>query len=147
MKEYIIREIEEEDLKHGFFQTLGNLTYVGNPDFERAKQVLKLIKNNPLHRIYVSPDRNSNEILGATTLLVEPKFIHDCSSVGHIEDVVTHTSYEGQGIGTALMRKALEDALEVGCYKVILDCPEKRISFYERLGFRRHNQEMRLDLK
>ena len=147
VREYIIREIEEEDLKNGFFQTLTNLTYVGNPNLERAKEVLRLIKNNPLHRIYVSVDTHSNEVLGATTLLVEPKFIHDCGSIGHIEDVVTRDSYQGQGIGTALVRRTIKDALEANCYKTILDCSENNIPFYEKLGFRRHGIEMRLDLK
>ena len=28
------------------------------------------------------------KVIGCATLLIEPKFIHECSNVGHIEDVV-----------------------------------------------------------
>ena len=42
-------------------------------------------------------------MIGATTLLVEQKFIHSGGKAGHIEDVVTRKGFEGLGIGSALI--------------------------------------------
>ena len=87
---FTVREIEELDLQNGFFQTLLNLTEVGEieSDYERAKKIFKEIKSWPFYRIYVAV-KDDGEILGSTTLLVERKFVHNGVKVGHIEDVAT----------------------------------------------------------
>jgi glucosamine-phosphate N-acetyltransferase len=77
--------------------------------------------------------------------LVEDKFIHNGGRVGHIEDVAVHRDHKKQGIGATLVRHAIDQARQRGCYKVILDCAEPLVAFYEHLGFRRHEQEMRMD--
>ena len=40
-----------------------------------------------------------------------------------------------KGIGTALVRHAVEQARRLACYKVILNCQGDRVGFYTRLGF------------
>jgi predicted N-acetyltransferase YhbS len=66
--------------------------------------------------------------------------------LGHIEDVSVRVGYEKMGVGTALVRHAKEQARKLGCYKVILNCAEHLVPFYESLGFRRHVAQMRIDL-
>ena len=39
------------------------------------------------------------KVVGSTTLLIEPKFIHNGGLVGHIEDVVVNKEFQGQKIG------------------------------------------------
>ena len=53
---------------------------------------------------------------------------------------------QGRGLGTALVRHAIEEARRLGCYKVILDCFEPLVGFYDRMGFRPFNRGLRLDL-
>ena len=145
---FIIREIEQADLEKGFFQTLSNLAMVGRirDDLEQAKKILQEIKSYPLYKIFVAVKNDDADIIGSITLLIEQKFIHDGGKSGHIEDVVTRKEYEGIGVGSALVSAALAFAREKNCYKVILDCSEKNVRFYEKIGFRRNEISMRYDL-
>jgi len=143
MPEIIIREIEEDDLKNGFLETLDFLRNTGDLDKNKANEILKKIKQNPNHIIYVAID--NKKIVGSTTLLIEQKFIHDGGLVGHIEDVVVRKDYEGKGIGIKLVTTLLERAKEKNCYKTILDCKDDVKQFYERNGFKRESNGMRYD--
>jgi len=143
MPEIIIREIEEDDLKNGFLETLDFLRNTSNLDKNKANEILKKIKQNPNHIIYVAID--NKKIVGSTTLLIEQKFIHDGGLVGHIEDVVVRKDCEGKGIGIKLVTSLLERAKEKNCYKTILDCKDDVKQFYERIGFKRESNCMRYD--
>ena len=143
MPEIIIREIEEDDLKNGFLETLDFLRNTSDLDKNKANEILKKIKQNPNHIIYVAID--NKKIVGSTTLLIEQKFIHDGGLVGHIEDVVVRKDYEGKGIGIKLVTSLLERAKEKNCYKTILDCKDDVKQFYERIGFKHESNGMRYD--
>jgi glucosamine-phosphate N-acetyltransferase len=146
--DFIIREIQQADLEKGFFQTLSNLSVLGRirDDLEHAKKILQEIKSYPLYKIFVAVKNDDTEIIGSITLLIEQKFIHDGGKSGHIEDVVTRREYEGMGVGSALVSAALVFAKEKNCYKVILNCSEKNVPFYEKNGFRRNEISMRYDI-
>lgn len=135
-------------MDRGFFETLSNLKSVGelSGDLERSKRILREIKSNPLYKIFVAV-KDDDEVVGATTLLIEQKFIHNGGRSGHIEDVVTRKGFQGMGIGSSVVKKALEAAKEAGCYKIVLDCSEENVPFYEKLGFKKHGVEMRLGLE
>jgi len=143
MPEIIIREIEEEDLENGFLETLDFLRNASDLDKNKANEILKKIKQNSNHIIYVAID--NKKIVGSTTLLIEQKFIHDGGLVGHIEDVVVRKDYEGKGIGIKLVTSMLERAKEKNCYKTILDCKDDVKQFYERIRFKRESNGMRYD--
>ena len=143
MPEIIIREIEEDDLEKGFLETLDFLRNASDLDKNKANEILKKIKQNPNHIIYVAID--NKKIVGSTTLLIEQKFIHNGGLVGHIEDVVVRKDYEGKGIGIKLVTSLLERAKEKNCYKTILDCKDDVKQFYERIGFKHESNGMRYD--
>jgi glucosamine-phosphate N-acetyltransferase len=147
MIKFVIRELRNSDFENGFFETLSNLSQIGSIDrnLERAARILKTIRKNNTTRIYVA-EKNDGEIIGSITLLLEQKFIHDGGKVGHIEDVVTRKEYSGQGIGSALVHKCIDVAKRLNCYKVILDCSQSNIPFYEKAGFRKHEVSMRYDI-
>ena len=63
------------------------------------------------------------------------------------KDVAVRKGYEGKGVGSAVVGKAIQRARELGCYKVILDRKEELVPFYTGLGMRRHEVGMRIDLK
>ena len=142
---FSVRELEEKDLQNGFIETLNFLRTVGNLSDSQLKTIFKKIKSNPDNKIFVAVDEDG-KVMGATTLIIEQKFIHEGGKVGHIEDVVTHKDFRKMGIGKALIERALEVAKAAGCYKVILNCVEENLPFYGKLGFHKHGLEMRLDL-
>jgi glucosamine-phosphate N-acetyltransferase len=145
---FIIREIQQTDLRKGFFQTLSSLSTVEGirDDLKQAEKILQEIKSYPIYKIFVAVKNDDGEIIGSITLLIEQKFIHNGGRAGHIEDVVTRKEYEGSGVGSALVNTALAFAKEKNCYKVILDCSEKNLPFYEKIGFRRNEFSMRYDI-
>ena len=143
MEKIEIREIEEDDTEKGFLQTLDCLRNASGLDKNKAKEILKKIKQNPDHIIHVAID--DEKIVGSTTLFIEQKFIHDGGYVGHIEDVVVRKDYERKGIGIKLITSVLERAKEKNCYKTILDCKDDVKQFYERIGFKRESSCMRYD--
>ena len=143
MPEIEIREIEEDDLEKGFLETLDFLRNASNLDKNKAKEILKKIKQNTNHIIHVAIE--NKKIVGSTTLLIEQKFIHGGGLVGHIEDVVVRKDYEGKGIGMKLVISLLDVAKQRKCYKTILNCEDSLKQFYEKIGFKKTTNEMRYD--
>ena len=141
-----VRELRAGDLEKGFLETLENLSDTGGLAPKEARGIFGPMKSNPLYHVFVAVAADG-QVIGATTLLVEQKFIHHGGLVGHIEDVVVRKGHEGKGVGGSVVRAALEKARRLGCYKVILDCKEDLVDFYGRLGFSRHDVGMRIDLK
>ncbi len=143
MSEIEIREIEEGDLEKGFLKTLDFLRNASSLDKNKAKEILKKIKQNSNHVIHVAT--YDKKIVGSATLFIEQKFIHDGGLVGHIEDVVVRKDYEGQGIGMKLIISLLDVAKQRKCYKTILNCEDNLRPFYEKIGFKKATNEMRYD--
>jgi glucosamine-phosphate N-acetyltransferase len=138
---FTIRDIEKEDISSGnFLETLENLSSHPTKNKQLAYDILKQIRSNPFHRIFIAVlDRNEHikkNVIGSTTLLVEPKFIYNGGSVGHLEDVVVKKGYEGKGIGKKLIEHAMHIATtEFNCVKIVLDCSDQNIAFYQKLGY------------
>lgn len=145
---YAIREIEENDIESGgLLEVLENLAPVGGLSKPAAKAILKEIKSNPLHRIFVAvvqDGRNQGLIIGTTTLLVEPKFIFGGGRVAHIEDVAVRAEYQRKGIGFKLVNYATEQAAIMRCVRTVLDCSDENIPFYERIGYSYHGNSMKI---
>jgi glucosamine-phosphate N-acetyltransferase len=143
----VIREIELADLKRGFFDILSNLAEIGDiaNQNDRAEKILSEIKLLRFCTIFVAV-KQDGQLIGSITLLIEQKFIHNGGKVGHIEDVVTRREYQGSGIGKALVLKALDYAKQNKCYKVVLNCSNRNVEFYKKIGFKEHEVSMRFDL-
>lgn len=143
MSEIIVRKIIESDLDNGFLESLDSLRKTSDLDRNKARTILKKISQNPDQVIFVASYKG--KIIGSTTLLIEQKFIHDGGKVGHIEDVVVSREFQSKGIGAIIIKAALDYAKTQGCYKTILDCDDKVMPFYEKLGFTKNSNGMRYD--
>ncbi len=143
MVDITIRELEEKDLFNGFLESMDSLKLASNLDIEKAKEIFEKISSNSNHYVYVAI--LDGRVVGSTTMLIEPKFIHNGGNVAHIEDVVVSKEYQRKGIGEMLMRSLLDLAKDKNCYKTILDCTDEVKPFYEKIGFRRTSNGMRYD--
>lgn len=129
-----IRQSKPSDIDQ-LIPLLSELTTVGNP---------QNIPDTVFENIYVAVI--NDQIIGCATILIEDKIIHDGSRVGHIEDVTVNHSFRNQGIGKLLIDNCVEIAKQRKCYKVILDCDDNNVKFYEKCGFKTHGMCMRIDL-
>ena len=138
MTDYQITELEKDDYYRGFLRLLEQLTTVNVDDitYDQFLNQLDKIKS----KVFVI--RHDNQIIGTSSVFIEPKFIRKLSHVGHIEDVVVEKNYRGKGLGKMLLNHCLRYAKDQNCYKVILNCENKNIKFYEKCGFINKNVEM-----
>ncbi|HEY7080341.1 MAG TPA: GNAT family N-acetyltransferase, partial [Nitrososphaeraceae archaeon] len=145
---YSIRELEESDIETGgLLEVLENLAPVGGLTISTATAILKEIKSNPLHKIYVAvvqEDAKQGLVIGTTTLLVEQKFIFGGGRVGHIEDVAIRAGYQRRGIGFKLVKYATEQSVLMRCVRTVLDCSDENIPFYEKVGYSHHGNTMKI---
>lgn len=139
----MIRLIEFKDYDNGVMPLLGQLTESGTPTRDQFCSQLDLMNRNNVYTfVYVKEEK----IVGIASIFIEPKLIHNLSFVGHIEDVVVDQQFRGCQIGKELITHLTRFAEGKGCYKVILDCDEKNMSFYEKCGYKRNGVEMRINL-
>lgn len=142
---HMIRELKEQDFQNGFLETIQYLSEIDNIPLDKFLETFQRMKRNTDNIVFVAVT-DEEKVVGVLTLLIEQKFIHGCGRVGHIEDVVVHGDFRGQGIARDLIKKAFEVAEKEECYKVILNCRNELVPFYEKFGFRKHELEMRLDI-
>jgi len=86
--------------------------------------------------------RLKNKIIGAGTIFKLEK-MHN-NPVGQIEDVIISENYRGHGLGKEIVNDLVKIGLEdFKCYKVVLNCLDKNIKFYEKCGFNISGAQMR----
>ena len=140
--------IHESVSREKILKLLSQLTSVtdSNGSLISSKDYGNFFSNlEPNTHIYVL-ENSENQLIGMGTLLIESKLIHGGSKVAHIEDVVIDKKYQGNGYGKILINNLIEKAKKFKCYKIILNCNEKNIGFYEKAGFQQKNVEMSLYL-
>lgn len=136
----IFRDLESNDFNKDYLKLLEQLTEV-NPEKITFNNFNNFVNNlNYKHRIIVV--ENNNKIVASGTLLIENKIIHGISKICHIEDVVVDKSTRGTGLGKQLVNFLSNLANYNKCYKVILNCKESNIRFYEKCGFKKKEVEM-----
>ena len=138
------RRLQVDDYQKGFLRLLSQLSTVGNVSKEKFEALFKKRENNPLYHTFVA--ERDGKIICSATLLIEDKYLHECSPAGHIEDVVVDESYRRTGLGKKLIEHLIKEARANGCYKVILDCEDKNIPFYQSCNLSKHGNEMSIYL-
>ena len=138
MQNYEIVPIAEKHIE-SFSSAVGSvarerkyLAFLDQPSLEKSRAfVLENIEGNWPHYVAIS----DGKVIGwcDITSLHRPVFAHS-GSLG----IGVLAPYRGQGIGEALMRKAIEKAKTLGLTRIELTVREKNkpaISLYEKLGF------------
>lgn len=138
-----LRELEAGDNDKGFLDLLAQLTVVGEISQQQFKDRFQLLQSKqPDYYIVVLEDVDKQRVVASATLLIEYKILRHCGKVGHIEDVVVNDGYRGQKLGQRVIAALMAHAQSQGCYKVILDCSDSNVPFYEKCGFMRKEVQM-----
>lgn len=144
IKEYLDIEDDNKLIKIiNIFKLLTQLTNSPPLNYDKVKEIISNLPNNQNIYIYTNSD---NEIMGIITLIIEQKLIHSGKCVGHIEDLVIDHKYNKKGIGSELINYCVQKAKDNNCYKVILDCKEELIPFYNKNNFKQQGVCMRKEI-
>ena len=139
MESVVLRDLWGPDLHQGFFETLAALREVDLTPEQAAEILRRRLAMGTRTVVAVIGDR----IVGTASYLLEEKFY---GKVSHIEDVAVNPQFKGLGIGQSLIEELIARSRLAGCYKVILDCDDPMVAYYERAGFRKTTNGMRRDL-
>jgi glucosamine-phosphate N-acetyltransferase len=133
-----LRRLQAEDYSKGYCQLLSVLTQVGEIPEPAFQTTLQRIDSQPdTYNILVLEEEETGALAATGTLLIEQKFVHNTGKVGHVEDIVVSPDFQRRGLGKKMIEALLEIARGRGCYKVILDCSEEVLAFYEKCGLAR----------
>lgn len=111
----------------------------GVPDLATAHGIFARMQSYPFYRLFVA--ECGDRLVGTYALLVMENLAHGGTPSAIVEQVMVAPDQQGTGVGTAMMRHALEEARRAGCYKATLSSSLKRAgahAFYDGLGFARH---------
>jgi len=137
-----LRNLEPKDFGRNFLDLLSELTTVSKLSQGWCEQRLAMMRSDALQEMVVIEDLDNGLLCAAGTMVIENKFIHECGRIGHLEDVVVHYGLRAKGLGKRVVDRAAEIAKGHGCYKILVDCAEKNVAFYEKCGFKRNCVQM-----
>lgn len=127
------RALRSDDMNYlKLLEQLTSVGYVTKNDFE---QRFSTMKNSESYFIVVLEDVNSSKIVGAATLVVELKYIHECGLRGRVEDVVVDLTMRGKRLGILINEALVKMARSLGVYKLSLECKTELIPFYNKFGY------------
>jgi glucosamine-phosphate N-acetyltransferase len=145
-----IRRLQLSDISpdSGFFDALQELDTNRQIDFDKAKDLFAELTKDSNHYIFVAEmDSGFAPIIGTATLRVEKQFLHNCSQYGVIDNVCVRKQFKGMSIGSQIISYICDFAKNDGCYKLILNCRDSVIPFYNKNGFSKVGNEMRRNLQ
>lgn len=132
-----------EDNINEYLELIKNLSdTVERDNMNNLMNYYKIMELYPFIQIWIALEVSSNKIIGCGTILIEPKFIHKCGSVAHIEDVCVLPEYHSNGYGKLIIQLLIDVSKVNNCYKIILNCNDEKKGFYEKCGFRKTNNQM-----
>ena len=59
-----------------------------------------------------------------------------------MEDIVVHKSNRGEKLGQIIVEHLIKFAKDEGCYKIIADCKDELLKFYNKTGFERRGLQI-----
>lgn len=139
---YSFRQLQQNDYSNDYLETLKVLTTVGEISPEMFADVFNNWLSLPeIYQPHVITN-NDGTVVATGMLFIERKVIHECGSVGHIEDIAVAKSEQGKKLGFSMISGLTEVAKNKGCYKIILDCSPHNVKFYEKCGYKNDGVEM-----
>jgi glucosamine-phosphate N-acetyltransferase len=137
-----MRPLMKSDYGRGVLDVLKVLTSVGNISKVRFEEQFDYWhkRNDMYFNLVICNEQD--RVVAVGSIVLERKLIHECGVVGHIEDIAVASSEQGRRLGLRIIHALTEIGRSQGAYKVILDCSEKNVPFYEKCGYVRAGCEM-----
>ena len=117
VKEYM--DYNEQEIL-SLYESVGWDNYTKNP---------QMLKEAYLHSLRIYAAYVDNKLVGIV------RVVGDGSSVVFVQDLLVYPEYQRQGIGTALLKRIMEDYRGVYQLHLLTENTEKTLAFYKSLGF------------
>ena len=111
--------VKLEDVLH-LYQAVGWTNYTNQP---------QMLEQSLAHSLAIYVARDGEEIVGLVRL------VGDGFSSVFVQDLIVLPSYQRQGIGSSLMKQALENFKEAYQVQLATEQTEKNVGFYRSMGF------------
>ena len=120
--EYIITEYKDYNEQEilPLYESVGWINYIRKP---------QMLKYAYLHSLKSYAAFADSKLVGVI------RVVGDGSSVVFVQDLLVYPEYQRQGIGTALLKRIMEDYRGVYQLHLLTENTEKTIAFYKSLGF------------
>ncbi len=129
-KKYSIIELSEPYINE-YKDLFGRKYDIGNNEVKKDNRFIYIITKN-------------NELIGCATLFILVKLQN--KPVGLIEDVMIKENKRKKGYGNIIVNHLKQKAIEMNCYKIILDCKEFNTNFYTKCDYSVDGVSMRYNL-
>jgi len=137
--DYTLCELVPADYDSGYLELMQEFS---NYKKDVSREAFEQYVANSVDRRIMVLRNTDQKIIGAGTIFKIEK-LHN-NAIGQIEDVMISEQYRGKGLGKLIVRHlthiGLDDFL---CYKVILNCLEKNIGFYDKCDFETTGVQMK----
>ncbi|MCY8235195.1 GNAT family N-acetyltransferase [Priestia endophytica] len=110
-------------------------------------KAFQAIRDDPNNELVVAVD--GNKIIGVQQVTFTPYITHQGGWRATIEGVRTLSSVRSKGVGTKLIKWAIQRAKERGCHLIQLTTDKKRddaLRFYKHLGFQATHEGLKMKL-
>ena len=111
--------VKLEDVLH-LYQAVGWTNYTNQP---------KMLEQSLSHSLVIYLALDGDAVVGLIRL------VGDGFSSVLVQDLIVLPSYQRQGIGSSLMKEALEDFKEAYQVQLATEQTEKNVGFYRSMGF------------
>lgn len=91
----------------------------------------------------------NKKVVGRASLYLIYNDLHS-EPYGLLEDVFVDDSQRGKGTGTELVKKIIEEAKSIGCYKLVACSRNSRPQiheWYKKLGFEDYGKEFKIEFQ
>ena len=113
------KEYSEQEILP-LYESVGWVSYTRRPP---------MLQEAYLHSLKIYAAYVENKLAGII------RVVGDGSSVVFVQDLLIYPQYQRQGIGTALLKKIMEEYRDVYQLHLLTENTEKTIAFYKSLGF------------
>ncbi|KAI2465175.1 acyl-CoA N-acyltransferase [Annulohypoxylon bovei var. microspora] len=138
---FIIRPLERGDYSKGFFDCLRVLTWIGDvSEADFIERYEEMVESKGTY--YFAVIEHESRIVGTGALVVEKKLYDNRGKCGHVEEISVAKEHQGKGLGLKMIQALDSVAINVGCYKNILNCGLRNEPFYVKCGYHNSGIEM-----
>lgn len=138
----VMRPMRRDDYGRNYLGMLSQLTKIGDisqEQFEKRFDQMQACMGT--YYTFVIVDVAKDKIAGSITHVYEQKFFRNTGARGRIEDVVVDAAYRGKKLSKMLLDVAGQLSVQLGCYKLSLECEDELKKLYMQFGFKLEDRQ------